>query len=69
MIGLIIICLLLASFFILVITLLCKSYTKDIIELEERVLQNEKRISKLENEGKEGEPEVACKKGRGGRKK
>lgn len=104
MIGLILVCVLLASFFILVIILLCKSYTKDIIELEERVLQNEKRykdyvtkedynntmdfiiscdtqqdiliknldrrLEKIEiNYRKEGEFEVACKKGRGGRKK
>lgn len=116
MIGLIIICVLIASFFILVITLLCKSYTKDIIELEERLLQLEKRVNECEkglNKGifknltkeeleqlkkydneyrnwifnpydhglnifgesfnnpkkKEGDETMACKKGRGGRKK
>lgn len=71
MIGLIIICVLIASFFILVITLLCKSYTKDIIELEERLLQVEKRLNECEkhkcNCG--GDETMACKKGRGGRKK
>ena len=68
MIGLIIICVLIASFFILVITLLCKSYTKDIIELEERILQLEKRIETHKCKFG-GEESMACKKGRGGRKK
>ena len=122
MIGLIIICVLVASFFIVVITMLCKVYSKDIIELEERLLIVEKResetqrfikdladdfldyknnmmnknkdnidkiikdIEKNQREfekyvkfinlpedlniyGKDGEKEMACKKGRGGKKK
>ena len=40
----IIIGLILSVFFILVIVLLCRTYTKDIFELENRVLQLEKRI-------------------------
>lgn len=41
--------LILSIFFILVIVLLCKTYTKDIFELENRVLQLEKRINECEN--------------------
>lgn len=41
----IIIGLILSIFFILVIVLLCRTYTKDIFELENRILQLEKRLS------------------------
>lgn len=83
-----------AAFFIIMICLICRSYTKDIIELENRVLQLEKRINECEKfkkswetlidnandlKGlvisdnyfirKEGEKEMACKKGKGGRRK
>ena len=92
--GLIIIGLIISVFFILVIVMLCKTYSKDIFELEDRVLQLEKRINECEKfkkswealidnaselngifiDGncfmrKEGDDEMACKKGRGGRKK
>ena len=39
----IIIAIVISLFFIVVIAILCKSYTKDIFELENRVLQLEKR--------------------------
>ena len=77
----IIIAIVISIFFIVVIALLCKSYTKDIFELENRVLQLEKRdnmnakyvsncfmeLYDMINE-KDGDT-MACKKGRGGRKK
>ena len=90
-----------AGFFIFIICMICRAYLKDIIELENRVLQLEKRIGKIEDSriykklhkeeiellkkqlednsegvftwynlpGKEGEKEMACKKGKGGKKK
>ena len=74
-----------AVFFILMICLICRGYLDDIIELENRVLKLEKRISyqerycddfisdfldfKKETIGKDGEKEMACKKGRGGKRK
>ena len=74
-----------AVFFILMICLICRGYLEDIIELENRVLQLEKRINcverfsndlsddflnfKKETIGKDGEKEMACKKGRGGKRK
>ncbi len=45
----IIIGLILSIFFILVIVLLCRTYTKDIFELENRILQLEKRINECEH--------------------
>ena len=86
-----------AIFFIVMICLIVKSYYKDIVELENRLLQLEKRIdncehisheykdvleilfehlevlnidtyNKLKNM-KEGEKEMACKKGKGGKRK
>ena len=77
----IIIAIVISIFFIVVIAILCKSYTKDIFELENRVLQLEKRdnmnakyisncfmeLYDMINE-KDGDT-MACKKGRGGRKK
>ena len=38
-----------AVFFILMIGLICRSYTKDIFELENRILQLEKRINECEH--------------------
>lgn len=86
-----------AIFFIIMICLLCRGYLEDIIELENRVLQLEKRINECEHISheykdvleilfehlevlnldtynklknmKEGDGEMACKKGRGGRRK
>ncbi|MBO7692627.1 MAG: hypothetical protein J6T10_08350 [Methanobrevibacter sp.] len=37
-----------AVFFILMIGLICRSYSKDIFELENRILQLEKRINECE---------------------
>lgn len=81
-------------FFIIMICLICRGYLEDIIELENRVLQLEKRINECETfkkswerlidnandlKGlvisdnyfirKDGEKEMACKKGRGGKRK
>lgn len=39
----IIIAIIISIFFIVVIVMLCRSYTKDIFELENRILQLEKR--------------------------
>lgn len=64
----IIIAIVISIFFIVVIAILCKSYTKDIFELENRLLQLEKRINKCERNEKEVD-DMACKKGHGGRKK
>lgn len=76
----IIIAIVISIFFIVVIAILCRSYTKDIFELENRVLQLEKRLTDnckniqrqiIELQDlyvKEGDT-MACKKGRGGRKK
>lgn len=77
----IIIAIVISIFFIVVISLLCRSYTKDIFELENRISQLERRlidncknlqrqIIKLQDDLyiKEGDT-MACKKGRGGRKK
>lgn len=88
----IIVCFLLAIFFILVIVMLCRTYQKDIFELEYRILQLEKRLEEYKKQSKidfeflfehlevfnveykkrvekEGECTMACKKGRGGKKK
>lgn len=69
----------LCIFFVLVISLLVKSYIDDIKDLEDRVLQLEKRVNEngkfISNIGsevfkmKEGEKEMACKKGKGGKRK
>ena len=76
----IIIAIVISIFFIVVIAILCRSYTKDIFDLENRVLQLEKRLTDnckniqrqiIELQDlyvKEGD-NMACKKGRGGRKK
>lgn len=76
----IIIAIVISIFFIVVIAILCRSYTKDIFELENRVLQLEKRLvdnsKNLQRQIielqdlyiKDGDT-MACKKGRGGRKK
>ena len=77
----IIIAIVISIFFIVVIAILCRSYTKDIFELENRILELEKRdnmnakyvsncfmeLYDMINE-KDGDT-MACKKGRGGRKK
>lgn len=76
----IIIAIIISIFFIVVIAMLCRTYTKDIFELENRILQLEKRLvdnsKNLQRQIielqdlyiKEGDT-MACKKGRGGRKK
>lgn len=76
----IIIAIVISIFFIVVIAIICRSYTKDIFELENRVLQLEKRLvdnsKNLQRQIielqdlyiKDGDT-MACKKGRGGRKK
>ena len=99
-----------AAFFILMICFICRGYLEDIIELENRVLQLEKRISYQERycddgisdfldfkkqtketldfiidcetqqdiliknlhkeiTGKDGDVKMACKKGKGGKRK
>lgn len=86
-----------AIFFIGMICMIARSYLKDIIELENRMLQLEKRINECEHISceykdvleilfehlevlnldtynklknmKEGDIEMACKKGKGGRRK
>ena len=77
----IIIAIVISIFFIVVIAIICRSYTKDIFELENRILELEKRdnmnakyvsncfmeLYDMINE-KDGDT-MACKKGRGGRKK
>lgn len=109
----IIIGLILSIFFIVMIVIICRAYQKDIIELENRILQLEKRIEDFKKDykgiyipindemslliplcekdkfdmekvnyyfsnygkpsmkikEKEGEKEMACKKGKGGRRK
>lgn len=90
----IIIGLILSIFFVVMIVIICRAYQKDIIELENRMLQLEKRVNECEKfkkswetlidsandlKGicildnyfirKDGEKEVACKKGKGGRRK
>lgn len=45
----IIIALVLSIFFIVIIAIICRAYLKDIIELEDRLLQLEKRIVEFEN--------------------
>jgi phosphopantetheine adenylyltransferase len=76
----IIIAIIISIFFIVVIAILCKSYTKDIFELENRVLQLEKRLTddyknvsrqiiELQDLYVKDGDTMACKKGRGGRKK
>lgn len=103
MIKMIIIAFGISIFFIIMIYIIVKAYIKDIVEIENRMLQLEKRfndyvkkddyeqtidfmidsdtqqdiliknldkrIYKLEISGKEGEDKMACKKGRGGKKK
>lgn len=63
-----------AVFFIIMICLICRGYLEDIIDLEKRVLQLEKRLEDYRKEvkiipEKEGDDKVACKKGKGGRRK
>ena len=48
----IIIALVISIFFIVVISMLLRAYTKDIKELEERMLQLEKRVEKYRKERK-----------------
>lgn len=61
----------LSIFFIVMICVIVKAYLKDIEELEERLLQLEKRINECEkhkcNCG--GDETMACKKGKGGKRK
>ncbi len=64
MIIVIIVCGILYLFIIYGVILLYYTYNKDYNDLEQRILNLEKRI----NKNKEGET-MACKKGRGGRKK
>ena len=77
----IIIAIVISIFFIVVIAIICRSYTKDIFELENRILELEKRdnmnakyvsncFMELYDMINEKECDnMACKKGRGGRKK
>lgn len=46
-----VISILLSVFFIFLICMICKVYHDDIIELENRMLQLEKRINKVEKKG------------------
>ena len=46
----IIIAIIISIFFIVVIAIICRSYTKDIFELENRILQLEKRINITDKE-------------------
>jgi cbb3-type cytochrome oxidase subunit 3 len=48
----IIIAIVISIFFIVVIAILCRSYTKDIFELENRLLQLEKRIEDFKKDYK-----------------
>ncbi len=48
----IVISIIISIIFILLIVWLCKSYYNDIVELEDRMLQLEKRIAKVEREMK-----------------
>lgn len=41
----------LSLFFILLICMICKAYHDDIIDIENRMLQLEKRINKVEKKG------------------
>lgn len=47
----IIIAIVLSIFFIIMICIICKAYHDDIIDIENRMLQLEKRINKVEKKG------------------